>query len=421
MHLPDFVGEIIDTMGLDSSARFDLQNLMNAPDTICFIVDKLNAVPSSIVRSLLFNTFLDAWSQYSKEKVSIFVNCKATEVKSVQEAEGDYRKGLQLKKDHIDHFILTDRMPYLNQNTLFVDPCAAYKFRTEIIEELDSDGNPVFDELTGMPIMTQSEIFDGYEQKMADTYRLSINNSIKRIRDRLYEHLQSDADTLRKNVEELVHLEIIYENRDKIEELTSLRDIIRKEREEYRPRFRGYNIKEIILKKAIDDIHHSTLKKINSLCGGYEQWHIDIYTQIRQAGRECFVGEMNPVEEKLKDLLRDVRDEKARVVTGGYIERLEKMVNTSTKKMSDTFFDWSYNQCFVPRGTEIGPDWKEHYKSGFWEDVNAIHGTGYKKMVRRRYEEQILDDCVMLRDLISDEVKMIMDCIIEFFNEDTAI
>ncbi|MCQ2735649.1 MAG: hypothetical protein MJ234_00335, partial [bacterium] len=94
MELPDYVCEIIDTMGLDSNVRPDLQELLKADDTICFIMDELTKVPSQNIVSLINSSLQNDWDKkYCPNKISIFVRASDETLSAVMDAEGDAEKG----------------------------------------------------------------------------------------------------------------------------------------------------------------------------------------------------------------------------------------------------------------------------------------------------------------------------------------
>ena len=335
--LPDCIEEIIDTIGLDSSVRTDLQTLMLAEDTICFLMDDLKNVPSSNIRKLIKETFLNDWDQYCTWKTSIFVKSPVKELEAVNEADGDPDAGIEIKANELNRRVAVDKIPYEMDNTLFLDSCAAYIFKSEKTTELDEKGRPVINRLTGKPKIKISQVIEKYDEDVALEYRQGVTNKIQMIIEQLKGRLQNDADKIRAEVENLLELERNFVNTEVDNELFEIREKVA-ERKMKISRVRGMDIVEDILKKTIDNIHWRTIKKMNSLYGGYQMWHTDIYTQIMQVGKECFLKAIGPVSSEINQLLIDVRNKEARSITSGYLNQYNLLVKERTEKMGQRFF-----------------------------------------------------------------------------------
>lgn len=402
--LPDYIEEIIDTIGLDSSVRTDLQDLMLAKDTICFLMDDLKNVPSSNIRKLIKETFLNDWDQYCTYKTSIFVKSPIKELEAVNEADGDSDTGIEIKANELERRVAVDKIPYEMDNTLFLDSCAAYIFKSEKTTDLDENGNPVINKLTGKPKVKVSQVIEKYDNDVAFEYRQGVTNKIRMIIEQLKGRLQKDADKIRAEVENLLELERNFVNTEVDNELFEIREKVTEWKMKI-SRVRGMDIVEDILKKAIDNIHWRTIKKMNSLYGGYQMWHTDIYTQIMQVGKECFLKAIGPVSSEINQLLIDVRNKEARSITSGYLNQYNLMVKEGTEKMGQRFFQWAWNEGFAPQSDA----------NSFWCEVNSICGRGYKRRVREQYEEVVYDDGGMLARMITVEVEKTVDRLLCLF------
>lgn len=405
--LPDYIEEIIDTIGLDSSVRTDLQTLMLAEDTICFLMDDLNNVPSSNIRKLIKETFLNDWDQYCTWKTSIFVKSPVKDLEAVNEADGDPDAGIEIKANELNRRVAVDKIPYEMDNTLFLDSCAAYIFKSEKTTELDEKGRPVINRLTGKPKIKISQVIEKYDDDVALEYRQGVTNKIQMIIEQLKGRLQNDADKIRAEVENLLELERNFVNTEVDNELFEIREKVA-ERKMKISRVRGMDIVEDILKKTIDNIHWRTIKKMNSLYGGYQMWHTDIYTQIMQVGKECFLKAIGPVSSEINQLLIDVRNKEARSITSGYLNQYNLLVKEGTEKMGQRFFQWAWNEGFAPQSDA----------NSFWCKVNSICGSGYKRRVREEYEEVVYDDGGMLARMITVEVEKTVDKLLCLFPDD---
>ena len=264
LELPDYIEEIIDTIGLDSSVRTDLQKLMLAEDTICFLMDDLKNVPSSNIRKLIKETFLTDWDQYCSWKTSIFVTSPVKELEAVNEANGDPDVGIEIKVNELERRIAVDKILYEMDNTLFLDSCAEYIFKSEKTTELDENGKPVINKRTGKPKVKISQVIEQYDDDVALDYRQGDTNKINMIIEQLKDRLQKDANEIRTEVENLLELERNFVNTEVDNELFQICEKVADMKMEI-SRVRGMDVVEDILKKTIDSIHWRTIKKINSL------------------------------------------------------------------------------------------------------------------------------------------------------------
>ena len=404
--LPDYIEEIIDTIGLDSSVRTDLQELMSAKDTICFLMDDLKNVPSSNIRKLIKETFLNKWDPYCPLKTSIFVKSPVKELEAVNEADGDPDAGIVIKANELKRRFDVDKIPYEMDNTLFLDSCAAYIFKPEKTPELDENGKPVINELTGKPKIKINQVIE-YDNDVADEYCQRVTDEIQKTINRLKDRLQKDADIIRAEVVNLIELEHNSVNTEVDNELFQIREKVA-EKKENLSKVRDMDIVEDILKKAIVDIHWKTIKKMNSLYGGYNRWHTDIYTQIKQVGKEYFLKAIGPVSSEINQLLVDVRNKEARSITNGYLNQYNLMVKEGTEKMGQSFFQWAWKEGFAPQSDA----------NKFWCKVNSISGTGYKKRVKEQYEAEVYDGGVKLARMITEEVEETVDKLLCLFPYD---
>ena len=403
LQLPSEVDEIIDTIGLDSSVRPDLQDLMLAEDTLCFIVDKLENVPSSNVRTLLKSTYLNEWDEYCVAKTSIFVRSPLEELASVNEADGDIEKGCTIKLSELDRRIDVDNIRYHVPNTLFTDACAAYT--------VTSNRKKVFDPNSGKTSITSESRIAFYDEDIAADYRKEVNDKIHHIIASLQEKLEKDAKLVRAQVKILLDLEQKAAALETHNVLTNMRkDLIRK-KVDLLSSFRPETVVPTIIQKAIVDIHWSTIRKMNSLYGAYNLWHTDIYHQIMQAGRECFASAAIPACNDLKEILMDVRDETARSITEGYIRAMEAMVKEQTEQIGRKFLEWALYDKFAPQSEELP----------FWKIVNLIHGKGYKNAVKANYTAFVSEDTDVLVNLIQESLDYIFNNIIEMFPQSPSI
>ncbi len=209
LHLPDFVGDIVDTKGLDTSARMDLQDLMTSDDTICIIMDKINNTPSKTNRSLIKKAYLgEEYGSYAM-KTLLFVRATDEELAAVNEAEGDPELGKEKKLAEIDRKTEAEKVLLYGKNVFFLDSHSPFETRT--VFEKDETGK----------LKKRTEI-TGYNDFIAEAFREQIESGISSAIGALRSSLEEEADQIRENVEALAELEENYENTCGAEELDDI-------------------------------------------------------------------------------------------------------------------------------------------------------------------------------------------------------
>ena len=409
--LPDFIEEVIDTKGLDSAAaaRMDLQELMRSEDTICFVMDDVKSVPSDNVRNLLKRTYLTGLDVYYKYKTSIFVKSPDDELAGVNGADGDSEAGVERKASEIDRRVSTDDIPYFVENTVFLDSCMAYIMGTTREPVLDNNGQPAINPRTKRPKYKNIKAIIDYDDDAADEYRNALTTEIVTLIDRLRNRLETDAAEIRDSVAKLLEIERQTTGYATMKALQDAKKTIETGKESLLHRFRRREVSEAILETAIDRIHWATIRKMNSLYGGYEMWHTDIYTQIMQAGKECFANLITPMSNLVHRTLETIEDEKAWSISLGYLNQFDAMITDSTDEMGRYFLRWSLDDAFAPQDDT----------NRFWVKVNQLRGRGYKRMVRDFYEDHIDDDAVLLAKAVDMEANRVVDNLLDLLTEGT--
>ena len=125
LHLPEYIDEVIDTIGLDESVRDDLRERLRNPSAICVLVDRLENPPSQPIRSLLESIPTDE-REIVKRKTALFIKSNWDELGRVNGADGNAELGIEIKRQEIDRVVRMGNIPYDINNTLFEDPCGAY-------------------------------------------------------------------------------------------------------------------------------------------------------------------------------------------------------------------------------------------------------------------------------------------------------
>jgi hypothetical protein len=149
---------------------------------------------------------------------------------------------------------------------------------------------------------------------------------------------------------------------------------------------------------------------MNSLYGAYESWHTDIYTQIMQAGRECFADFIKPMSDYVHNTLEGIEDAEVRSVALGCLSQFDQMVKAATDDTGNSFLRWALEEGFAPQNDN----------NPFWLDVNQLKGLGYKRMVREAYSKHIEDDAEVLAKEVDEKANKVVDDLLELLTEESA-
>ena len=426
MKLPSFVSEIIDTKGLNTNVRTDLQELLKAEDTVCYIVNKLSIVPSMETRTLLSDTFLTEWDRYYVHKTSLFVRCSDAELEDVKNANSP-EEGMDIKRSQIDAILLGGRIPYNTENTIFLDACRAYELRTKRVT--------VEDEETGQTRTVKKEFLDGYYEADALAYREDLNRHIEERLRKLKSLLKKDASTIREGVLSLLEREEEYEEQSSRKELLEVKKKVEKVRESGWSRFQIYDEEDVcqaVLKKAVVDYRRrwQTLRNLNACHGGDPKWRENIYSQISQAGRILLADMLNPFEKEMKRTFDQAQNARALAVLKGYEKKLEEDVSKAVDVMGNRFLSWSYLDRFATEENEYNTgiynsrDLARRLEENlaFWDNVSydKLKGSGYTFRVEELYRQHIQEDCIGMVDILWGEMGEVMDLLLTRFPPEEA-
>lgn len=398
LQLPDCIGEVVDTMGLESGVRPDLQKLILDKDTICFLMDKVSTVPSPNVSTLLKDTYLKQERPYCKSKTAIFVRSPAEDLQAVNEANGDEERGEDIKRSEIDSKVSSENIPYDNNNTIFLDSYMAY--------DISRVQKMVKDKKSGIMKPKKITRIAAYHEKAALYFRSQMNKAVESMIQETLELLNKDAMNIRASV--LVLLKSEQEKAERIakqealKELTQKRQALEKERKSLVSRFHGQTAEAAIIYRTLETVHWHTIKKINQLYGAHDLWHTELYVPIAQVGRECFSNAVFDMCKELEKYLIDVRSDIARSMSEGYMHEMKRLEIEYTEAVGQEYFYWAFNEKFAPQSMDLP----------FWCRVNAEHGTGFKSRVIRAYRSYIDEDVDYLEKIVQLKIEKLFDDVI---------
>lgn len=350
--LPEFVDEVIDTLGIDTPFRPDLNEFLLSDDTLCIMLDKFENAPARDVKELLSNNFKQEWDRrYHSRKFSLLLNYRDGVLEETNGCEDDPEQAKNIKLMELERRVQSDKLPYTVANTLVLNPLEAYEFRK---------GKGLID----------------YDEETNQEFKNAINQKLIDMVDGLRDQLQSDADDIRVNVEHLIKLQQEYERSQVDRELIAMRNQLVNWKSQRVVTFHENNIKEILYWKTVGYMHHSTLKRINAEHGFW--WKINLYKLIQEVGKAYTATFLDREAKELKALLSETTNEDAKVILEGYLDQLDYLVKDASEELSTKFYNWALNYALDEKGKG----------KAFWHDIDNIYGTGFKRRTLRKYEEQ---------------------------------
>lgn len=389
MHLPEFVSEIVDTLGLDTeaSARLDLQKFMKDEDSICILVDEINNPPSVNLRNVIKNSFA-AGSEYLKEKVALYIRLKKDELEKVPDANGDPEKGLRLKQDSLNTCVVNYAIPYKIENTRFINSKKAHLVNTN---NTYKDGKLVTEEILN------------YIPELAKKIRDDINAWFNDIVANLKNVLSQDALNVKTEVERLIEAQELNDKKRIDDALHEVKSKILAEMDNWQVRFNDTRVSQKMA-RALAGIHWATIKAMNRRFGGYETYRIDVYTEFMQAGKNEFTEKANVLKNNLLKLFAS-DDKNVQIVISGYIQRINNLISNSINDFGGKLLNWLLCE------SEMYP---QSCTNSFWPYMQGICGTGYKVRVLGTYEKSLDEKRFDIAAIYNQEYNSVMNEIISW-------
>ena len=394
LKLPPIIEEIVDTVGLDAHVvRGDLQDHLFDKNSICFIFDELLNPPSAAVSHILSSTFLSKDDKYCVQKTGIYISCSEKELGNVEGADGDPDKGEILKLNQIDLVVSKTNLPYIPSNTIFANALLAYREKKTRSYAKDKNGNKILNETTGRPMIETTVIID-YDSDLSEEYRIKMNNKVTEIAESYQNLLQQEFKSARDGICSLLQMEQEYQNKQLMEHLKKLKNKIQRLHDvaiSSKPDDLVYCFRS----GALDGIFWSTVRKINSLYGGYyRQWWTDLYTNIYQTGRKLASDYVAPKIIELKSVIKNESNPELKELVHSYLLKLDYLEKNIVENMGKAYEDLALNKIFAPR----------NYNNKFWISVQNESGKGYLQRVKNKYYMQFDAYSTELNAILSKEI-----------------
>ena len=386
MKFPEYVEEIIDTLGLDTeaSARLDLQKFMNQEDTICILVDEINNPPSVNLRNVIKNSFV-AGSEYLKDKVALYIRLKDGELENVPDADGDADKGLKLKQDSLNTCVKNYNIPYKIENTKFMNSKEAYLIDTKTTFKEDKK--------------IKEQILN-YNVEIAINQRQEIYCWLNQIIRNLKEKLSKDSSSVQAEVEKLIEAQKLGDKKRIEKALQEIKSKIEADTNNWQVRFIYTDVSHKMA-NTLDNIHWATIRAMNRRYGGYETYRIDVYTEFMQAGKNEFTTKAESLKKSLVPLFKS-DDKDVQLIIDGYVQRIENLFSTSIGNFGDRLLDWLLEHSEMYPRTDT---------NAFWPNIQNITGNGYKRRVVGTYETSLENKRFDIEAMFNQEFNDIVNAV----------
>jgi hypothetical protein len=355
----NFFDSVIDTKGLDlNKYRKDLDDYINADNTICFFASQFPAAPDRDIFELMVG-HLGFKSKKYHRKFAVFVLPRNREPENVIGSNGqpidDWDKGIQYRSPVVQNEFKKVGVNLSESNIIFYDS-HRYYYNNRLA-----------------PDFTQDDVINE---------RRRIMDSINKIIELREKSLYEDIDKLKNNFELILkgkaftsqEEDIIRIATDKIKEFSNLN---------------FYNSKEFnemfIHNFSSTYPQWNTKHAINSRFGTYSERNIDIYYDGRRISEEIIKKLSNNF---YKNILNNL-DELKINLNNDYISALIEQTKVDYQKNYDSFiisvsqkiYEFLKSTTFYPL----------NIKSSFWISVigRKGQGPGYNKDVLELYKEQL--------------------------------
>jgi len=141
---------VVDTKGLDENPiRKDLQKYIENQDTICLFVTPFAAAPEANITKLIGYHLTSKSKDFNHRFVTLVLPHK-DEPEKVNECDGDYDTGIQIKTDEIQATFEKLNLDFLIENILFYDALRYYRNDLYSEENIQADKDDFIENIAGV-------------------------------------------------------------------------------------------------------------------------------------------------------------------------------------------------------------------------------------------------------------------------------
>ena len=398
--LPPYIESVIDTRGLDSDdARPDLIEYIKSTNTICVLLDKVEAVPDVPICKLLQYCFQGQFTSRDdllspncwKAKLGIYVWADDLEDKlaAVNQADDNAEKGEEIKKNEIRTKMINEKLKYNNENTLFIDVLSPYEMgkndkRRKVIKYYAP--NEVID--------NRKIIFDKIE---------SMRQSVVSLLNERNQYIWNELEKLSNEVDGIIQKKIVAEEG----ELNDIKELIKKNVPLWKAEFHEYSMDDVI-DECLKTKHHQTIKAMTSRFGGNAVFHANLYDEIEiKSAPRIFDAHAKCVYKSFSEILRKCRDSSNRnrmsIIARDVSDLKSKYIEKFSKRLRKLFEE----DVLYPRNDS----------NDFWVCAKSISGNGYTQRILKHYNNHINDCLSKINHCLREIAEEWVDCILKRFDD----
>lgn len=138
-YIPDFVGSIFDTRGIDGGERPDIQNYIKQKDSISIMCDEILAIAGhKDIQSILKQTLIEE-DKDNRFRVILMGIDKAGDLDEITGFEGDRENGIKFKKNQALEIMKNKRINFCEENVYLTDTIAGFSLDKKNIKDIDEN------------------------------------------------------------------------------------------------------------------------------------------------------------------------------------------------------------------------------------------------------------------------------------------
>lgn len=364
---------VVDTKGIDENpVRRDLQEYIDAQDTICLFTTNFRDAPETNIRELM-RYYLSSKSRDFHHRFITFVITHKGEPEKVNGGDGTWEIGTEIRREDIQGTFKNLNLEFFPENILFYNALRCYG--TEIVK-LNTD------------IFSEEDV-----QQDRDTCIQAIANVVERRKKVLLEEVEAIQESFHKIKEgETLTEQEVEAIRNAIQKIKNLRDL-------------GQRVPSFVYDEFIDNYisyynnkYHAwnTKHAIHRRFGIYDERNIDIYYDARIVAEGIDENEMlkkftKEAKQNLEDILNELKmvNEALETFIPELINQLNAFYDDFIEQVGLDVEKFLYSEKLSPQSTE----------SDFW--MALINEKGKQRPKGERYGDNVCQ--TFRRELESSE------------------
>ena len=327
---------VIDTKGMDENPiRKDLQEHIEAQDSICLFTTHFKDAPETNIRELMRYSLSSKSRDFHYKFVTLVITHKGEPEKVNGNEDGTWELGTQIRREDIQGAFKNLNLEFFPENIVFYD---ALRYYSSEITKLNSDF---------------------YTNEDVQEDRDSCIQAITSVIERRQNILQSEVEAIENSFQKLKAGETLTDEeveaiKDAIQKIKNLRDL--------GSRVPGFVYEEFV--STFVSYYHSkyrawnTKHAIHRRFGLYDARNIDIYYDARIVAEGLSEGEMlkkftKEVKEDLEDILNNLKvaNEALETFIPELLTQLDTLYDDFIEQVGISIEEFLYEKRLIPQST----------------------------------------------------------------------